>query len=150
MAQVRQAARLRWMAPSAFAFVSVFAPISIGWSPAALGEMTCGAVPENLPVEGADQLERDVQGKAKFILEAPASTNLRVLVTASRRDLRAKHANVEKSTLDHYLLWVTCQAISRDVTLAPSQKFDKYSNFYRLMTEPIAGGGAGQVLALGG
>ena len=122
----------------------------MGFPRAALGEMTCGALPGNLPAAGADQLERDVQAKAKLILEAPASTNLRVLVMASRRDLREKHAEIDKATLDHYLLWVTCQAISTDDTLAATQKFDEYSNLYRLMTEPIARGGAGQSLARAG
>ncbi|MGD0103150.1 MAG: hypothetical protein ABSC06_03840 [Rhodopila sp.] len=85
----------------------------------------------------AAQIKRDVAEKASLILQAPASVNLRGFVAAKRRELRQKYTEIDKTALDQYLLWVTCQAISKDPGLAASQKFDEYSNLYRLLSEPI-------------
>jgi hypothetical protein len=120
-----------------FAFVVVFVVIFVGCGRPALAAISCGQQPENLPVEGGEQFKHDVADKANLILHAPAGVNLRFFVAAKRRELRQKYPDVDRSTLDHYLLWTTCQTISNDPTLAVTQKFDEYSNFYRLMTEPV-------------
>ena len=62
---------------------------------------------------------------------------MRGLVGHQRHALREAYPEVEPPTLDGYLLWETCQTISNDPALVGSQKFDKYSDFYRLLSEPI-------------
>jgi hypothetical protein len=126
--------RLR-LAPLAPALAVIFAAVLVGCPRVALAALACGVQPEFL----AGVLERikgDAEGKAGLILQAPPRSE-RNLVTAQRRDLRQKYAEVDKSTVDRYLLWVTCQTISNDPTLAETQKFDEYSNVYRLLSEPI-------------
>jgi len=78
-----------------------------------------------------------LKSEAGLILLAPANAALRGLVTAKRRELRQKYAELEPTTLDHDLLWMVCQSIAKDHSLAASQQFDEYSNLYRLLSEPI-------------
>jgi hypothetical protein len=103
----------------------------------ALASLACGTKPEIAAEDGAQQIRFDAQIKVDRLRQAPPRTNLRAMVTASRRELRQAYAGVEKPLLDHYLLWITCRTISNDDTLAAAQMFDEYSNLYRLMSEPI-------------
>jgi hypothetical protein len=124
----------RWPPPQALALGLVFASVFGGCLQPAAAALSCGAQPEALPVDVTEQIKRD----ASLILQAGASVNLRGLVTAKRRELRQKNANVDASLLDRQLLWVVCQTISADPELVQSQKLDNYSTVYRPMTEPIA------------
>ena len=106
-------------------------------SPPAFAALVCGKKPQMATEDGIRPIKLDVQTKVARIRQAPPRTNLRALVTATRRELWQSYANVEKSELDHYLLWVTCQTISNDPALEATQMFDEYSNLYRLMSEPL-------------
>jgi len=117
---------------------AVFAAVLLGVPRPAPAALPCGEQPELVEMDGAAQMKRDVAEKAGLILQAPPSANLRAFVTAKRRELRQKYAEIDKTALDQYLMWVTCQAISRDPDLVASQKFDEYANLYRLLNEPIA------------
>ncbi len=114
-----------------------FAALFIGCQQPARAALSCGAQPEIAVHDGAEPIKGDATGRADLILHAPPSVNLRSLVTAQRRQMRQKYADVEKALLDSYLLWTTCQTISNDEDLVGSQKFDLYSNVYRLLSEPI-------------
>lgn len=117
--------------------IIVFTALTLGWLQPVLAEIACGDQPEGIATQSRAQLQGDVVIKADLILKAPANAQRRGLVTAQRRELRQKYPDVEKPVLDTYLLWVTCQSIAHDPTLAVSQAFDKYSDFYRLLSEPI-------------
>ena len=103
----------------------------------AFAALACGPSPEISPGEVAREIKNEIADTAKRILQAPASINLRGFVTTQRRELRHKYADVDKTTLDSDLLWVTCQTLSKDPTLDATVKFDEYSSLYLLMTEPI-------------
>ena len=72
------------------------------------------------------------------ILQPPPKTNLRTMITATRRELRQTFTDADKQSIDRYLLWATCRDISDNPELAPTQKFDKYADYYRMIGEPIA------------
>ena len=119
-------------------FLVAFPAVFVGCSrPALAAALSCGTRPEISPGDVAKQVDSDAEEKTSLILHAPPSADLRRLVTAQRRELRHKYASVDKLALDHYLLWTTCRTISADPMLAGSQKFDAYSNVYRLLSEPI-------------
>jgi hypothetical protein len=115
----------------------VWVALFVGDLQPAFASLACGTKPKIATEDGARQIKSNVQLKVDRIRQAPRRTNLRALVTASRRELWQSYANVEKSELDHYLLWVTCQTISNDPALEATQMFDEYSNLYRLMSEPL-------------
>jgi hypothetical protein len=118
------------------AFVVCAGLLAVGVRPA-VASLVCGTKPEIAAEDGEQQITFDAQVKVDRLRQAPPRTNLRAMVTASRRELRLAYAGVEKPLLDHYLLWITCRTISNDDTLAAAQMFDEYSNLYRLMSEPI-------------
>jgi hypothetical protein len=115
---------------------SAFVAVLLGGLNPALAALPCGDQPE-VPATEQVKLKQDAEAKSDLVRHAPASVNVRALVSATRHELRDKYSKIDKATVDHYLLWVTCQSISGDKSLAPSQKFDEYSTFYRLMSEPI-------------
>jgi hypothetical protein len=79
-----------------------------------------------------------IEAKASEILQPPPKTNLRTMITATRRELRQTFTDADKQSIDRYLLWATCRDISDNPELAPTQKFDKYADYYRMIGEPIA------------
>jgi hypothetical protein len=123
--------------PPAFTVAMIFAAIFGGCLRPAAAALTCGAHPENVPVNIAEQLKGDTEGKARAILQAPPNVDQRALTTTKRRELRQKYGTVEPTLLDQNLLWVACQTISNDPALAASQKFDEYAKVYRFLTEPM-------------
>jgi hypothetical protein len=141
MSSTHEPTRLRLRAQPVSIFTVVFAVIFVGCLRPSLAALPCGAQPEDLPADVAQQITSDTDNNANLFTHAPASVSLRGLVTAKRRELWQKYPSVDKSVLDHYLLWATCQTISKDPTLAVDQKFDNYSNFYRLLSEPLKGAG---------
>jgi hypothetical protein len=126
----------RGQAPKLAALLIVFALLLTGGVRPAVAALPCGTQPE-FAVAGSAEIKSDIEGKADLILRKPASPNMRALVTAQRHALRETYPDADALTLDSYLLWMTCQSISADGTLAVSQKFDKYSDFYRWLSEPI-------------
>lgn len=111
--------------------------ILLGGLQPASAALPCGAKPEIIPAEFASASREDAEQKSDAILQAKPSEDLRKLVTTSRNELRHEHPKADATTVDQYLLWFTCQKISNDETVAPTMKFDSYSRFYRLMSEPI-------------
>jgi hypothetical protein len=123
-------------APSMYVVAIVCAALVATDVRPALASLLCGIKPEIAAEDGAQLIERDAQIKVDRLRQAPPRANLRAMVAASRRELRRVYGKVEQPLVDHYLLWVTCQTISNDDTLAATQMFDEYSSFYRLMSEP--------------
>jgi hypothetical protein len=111
----------------------VLSAFCIGGARPGLAGITCGNEPEQV-AEAAAQ----VKDQAALILQAPANNARRALVLAKRRELREKYAEIDPGLLDHDLLWVVCQNIAKDRTMAGSQQFERYAELYRLMSEPIA------------
>jgi hypothetical protein len=93
----------RWPALSISAFLVGAVLLAAGVRPA-LASLVCGTKPEIAAEDGAQQIRFDAQIKVDRLRQAPPRTNLRAMVTASRRELRQAYASVEKPLLDHYLL----------------------------------------------
>lgn len=132
-----QKTKLRWPVPLPSTFVIVVAAVSLGCLRPAVAALPCGAEPEVSPAGVADKIKGDADGDANALLQAAPSIDARKLAATQRRELRQKYPQVDKSTLDSYLLWTTCQTISNDPTLAAPQMLAAYAKFYRLLTEPI-------------
>ena len=129
---------LRRSALVPFTFLIAFTAMFVSCSQSTLAAaLSCGTQPEILPADVAKHVDGDAEEKTDVILHAPASVNLRGMVATQRRELRNKYPSIDTLTLDHYLLWTTCRTISSDPMLGGGQKFDMYSNLYRLMSEPI-------------
>jgi hypothetical protein len=99
--------------------------------------LTCGIPPQLSTVGIKEQVETDAKAKAGLLLSAPPKTDVRKLATTLRREMRRKFATLDKSVLDRYFLFATCQDITDDPELAESQVYDVYSDFYRILSEPI-------------
>jgi hypothetical protein len=127
----------RWLVPLPSTFMIVFAAVCFGCLRPALAALSCGAEPEVSPAGVADKIKSDADQSANLMLQPPPGADMRKLAATQRRGLRQKYPNVDKLTLDGYLLWVTCQTISDDPALAAAQELDAYGKVYRLLTEPI-------------
>jgi len=125
----------RWSLPAIV--VIAFAAVLTGGSRPSAAKLPCGEQPEVAPVEVADQIKGDADGNVTIIRQASPSADLRKLVGARRRELRRKYPDVDRLTIDHYLLWATCETISNAPGLGGGQQLEEYSKLYRLITEPI-------------
>ena len=135
MSWVQSAKDRRWSLPSIG--IIVFAAVLMGGSRPSPAKLPCGEQPEVSPVDVADQIKSDADGNVTIIRQASPSVDLRKLVDTRRRELRRKYPGVDKLTIDHYLLWATCQTISDAPELGAAQQLEEYSKLYRLITFPI-------------
>jgi hypothetical protein len=97
--------------------------------------LTCGPQPDIAPAELRTRIDGDAKVAATVILQARPPLSRRFVV-AQRNEMRHKYAAVEPVAIDRFMLWATCQVISNDPTQTGSQKFDRYADVYRLMSEP--------------
>ena len=130
-------AAARQRAPLAMVVAMAWVAFFVGYPRPALAKVSCGVPPQFSPVDVKAQVEADAKAKANQLLQAPPKTNVRKLAVLLRREMRRKFANVEKSVLDRYFLFATCRDISNDPALEESQVYDEYSDFYRVLSEPI-------------
>lgn len=135
MSWVKSAKEARWPLPSIAAIV--FAAVLLAGSRPSSAKLPCGEQPEVLPIEFAEKLKGDVDGNVTIVLQASPAVDRRKLVASQRRELRRKYPDVDKPTIDRYMLWTTCQTISSEPALGGIQQFEEYSKLYRLITEPI-------------
>ena len=135
MSWVQSAKELRWPLPSIG--IIVFAAVLMGGSRPSPAKLPCGEQPEVSPVDVADQIKSDADRNVTIIRQASPSVDLRKLVDTRRRELRRKYPGVDKLTIDHYLLWATCQTIGDAPELGAAQQLEEYSKLYRLITFPI-------------
>jgi hypothetical protein len=98
---------------------------------------TCGEQPQNLPIEVQQQIKGDAEGKAKLAVRLLGDASLSGSVESSRRELRQKYDNIDRSTVDRYFLWVTCQQIMNDRSMTTPQKLEEYQKVYRLIVAPL-------------
>ena len=130
-------AAARHRAPLVMIAMTAWVAVFVGYPVPAQAGLTCGVPPPLSPAGVAAQVETDAKAKAQLLLHSPPRTNLRKLAASLRREMRRKFANVDKPVLDRYFLFTTCEDISNDPTLAESQVYDEYSDFYRILSEPI-------------
>jgi len=98
---------------------------------------TCGEQPQNLPIDVQQQIKGDAEGKAKLAVRLLGDASLSGSVESSRRELRQKYDNIDRSTVDRYFLWVTCQQIMNDRAMTTPQKLEEYQKVYRLIVTPL-------------
>ncbi len=134
MSWIQSVKQLRW--PLSSIVVVVFAAVLMCGSRPSQAKLPCGEQPEVSPVD-VDQIKGDADGNVAIIRQASPGVDLRKLVDTRRRELRRKYPDVDKLTIDQYLLWTTCQTISAAPELGAAQQLEEYSKLYRLITEPI-------------
>lgn len=130
-------AAARQRAPLAMVAVTAWFGVFVGYPRPALAGVSCGVPPQLSPVDVGARVEADAKAKANQLLQAPPKTDVRKLAASLRREMRRKFADVDKSVLDRYFLFATCRDISNDPALEESQVYDEYSDFYRILSEPI-------------
>jgi hypothetical protein len=113
----------------------VLVTLLCSWPAAA--QVSCGDQPRDVPVEVQEQLKGDVQGRAHVFSRLLDAAELQGKVESTRRELYERHRDIDKSQLDRYMLWTTCQAIMADRTLTSQEKIAQYLVVYKaLVGEP--------------
>ena len=99
-------------------------------------QVNCGNQPSDVPPDIQQQFQGDVEGKAAVFTKLLGDVNLKGKVDSSRSEVYQKYKNLDKSVVDRYMIWVSCQAILQDKTLAPAEKVQLWIQIYRQLQTP--------------
>lgn len=102
----------------------------------AQGQVNCGNQPTDVPPDIQQQFQGDVEGKATIFTKLLGDVNLKGKVDSSRSEVYQKYKNLDKSVVDQYMIWVSCQAILQDKSLAPAQKIQLWIEIYKQLQVP--------------
>jgi len=97
----------------------------------ALGQVSCGEQPRDIPVEVQRQIQGDVEGKARLFTKLFGDASLKGTVQSSKREVYEKHQNLDKSQIDRFMVWVSCQNIMSDPSLTTLQRQQLWRDVYR-------------------
>jgi hypothetical protein len=102
-------------------------------------QVSCGDPPRDIPIDVQREIKGDVEGKAQLFTKLLGDTQLTGKIQESKRDLYEKHQNVDKSQIDRYTIWVSCQNIMSDKKLSTSEKSQLFLEVYRQLTAFVPG-----------
>jgi hypothetical protein len=105
------------------------------WSFAAQAQVQCGSQPENIPPDVQQRIKGDVEGKAQIFTKLLGDLNLKGKVDASRNEVYQRFNDVDKSTIDRYMIWVSCQIIMLDRNLTTADKTKLWIDIYRELVQ---------------
>ncbi len=105
------------------------------WSFAAQAQVQCGTQPENIPPDVQQRIQGDVKGKAQIFAKLLGDVNLKGKVNSSRNEVYQKFNDVDKSTIDRYMIWVSCQNIMLNSNLSTADKTKLWIDIYRELTQ---------------
>lgn len=88
----------------------------------ATAQITCGDPPKDVPIATQEQLKGDAEGKAQLFTKLLGTAQIKGAVDANRTELYQEHKNLDQHQVDMYFLWVSCQTIASDKTLATAEK----------------------------
>jgi hypothetical protein len=99
-------------------------------------QVTCGRQPE-MPPDVSRTFKGDIEGKAQLFTKLVGNASLGGKIEESKNQVYQKYSNVDKSTIDNYMAWVSCQNIMSDPNLTSIQKTKLWMDVYR---EIMSGG----------
>src|SRR5258706_5935173 len=105
--------------------------ISFFWADFSLAQVLCGDQPKDVPLEVPEQLKGDVEGKAQLFTKLLGQAELKGTVDATKREVYQKHRDIDKSQIDRYMAWVSCQNIMSDRSLNAIEKNRLWIDVYR-------------------
>ena len=108
---------------------------SVGFSCQAMA-IECGGQPENVPSSIQQSLSGDVEGKAQAFTKLLGDASLKGKVDASKAEIYQKYQNLDKSQIDKYMIWISCQTINEDRMLKSSEKLELFMNVYKAIETP--------------
>ncbi len=88
----------------------------------AQAQVLCGGAPSQVPVSTQEQLKGDAEGRAQILTKFLPGAQIKGAVEMSKNELYQEHRNVDKYQIDMYFMWVSCQAIMHDASLATADK----------------------------
>jgi hypothetical protein len=71
-----------------------------------------------------------VEGKAQLFTKLLGDANLKGQIELSKNELHQKYLNIDKSQIDRYMAWVSCQNIFYDKTLTTPEKTELLIKVY--------------------
>ena len=71
-----------------------------------------------------------MEGKAQLFTRLLGDTELKGKVDASKNEVYQKFNNIDKSVIDRYMLWVSCQTINSDKSLSTPDKIKLWTEIY--------------------
>jgi hypothetical protein len=97
----------------------------------AVAQVDCGPNPKDVPPDVQQTLSGDVEGKAQLFTKLLGDANLKGTVATSRNEIYQKFNNIDKSQIDRYMIWVSCQTIMGDKTLDTPRKIQLWISIYK-------------------
>jgi hypothetical protein len=94
-------------------------------------QVSCGDPPRDIPVAVTESIEGDVQGTAQFFTRLLGDASIGGKIQKKRQELYERHINIDKSQIDRYTIWVSCQNIMSATNLSAQQKNDLFLSVYR-------------------
>jgi hypothetical protein len=99
-------------------------------------QVTCGRQPE-MPPDVSRTFKGDIEGRAQLFTKLFGDASLGGKIEESKNQVYQKYSNVDKSTIDNYMAWISCQNIMSDSNLTSIQKTKLWMDVYR---EIMSGG----------
>jgi hypothetical protein len=92
--------------------------LTLAFTLPAIAQVNCGDQPKDVPPDVQQKLSGDIQGKAQLFTKLLGDAGLTGKVDASRNEVYQKYHNIDKSQIDRYMIWVSCQTINADHSLS--------------------------------
>lgn len=102
------------------------------FSAVASAETNCGPEPI-LPADVSQTIKADIDGKAQAFTKLLGDADLQGKVEKSRHEVYQKYENPDKSRLDNYFAWVSCQQIMTDPQLNAADKVRLILDVYKVL-----------------
>jgi hypothetical protein len=97
-------------------------------------QVNCGPQPD-VPADVKQKLKGDVEGKAQIFTKLLGDANLKGTVETSRSEVYQKYKDLDKSQIDRYMIWISCQNIMSS-QLTATEKAKLWIEIYRELAKP--------------
>jgi hypothetical protein len=114
----------------------LFASCALLWTSGANAQVNCGNQPSEVPPDVAQRIQGDVEGKAQAFTKLLGDVNLKGKVDTSRNEVHQKYNDLDKTVIDRYMIWVSCQSILQDKDLKPPERNKLWLEIYRELRKP--------------
>jgi hypothetical protein len=104
----------------------------------ASADTACGAAPSQVPLMSQEQLKGDAEGKAQILTKIIPGAQIKGAVDMSRKELYQEHQNIDQYQIDMYFMWVSCQTINSDTSLATADKIKLWTEVRSAFQLPSA------------
>jgi hypothetical protein len=98
----------------------------------ALGQVVCGEQP-TVPADVQGQLKGDAEGNAQIFSRLVGDVRLKGQIETSKNEMYQKYHDLDRSVIDRYMIWVSCQNIMFDKALSAVEKNRMWTDIYRLL-----------------